>query len=266
LLYGLEIKADTLLSLLLKINIEREIMILKVTNLTKNFGGLAAVEKVNFTIEKAEIVGLIGPNGAGKTTIFNLITGFIPQSYGKIFFKDEDISNIYRPYVIAKKGLGRTFQVVKPFQNMTVLENIMSAAFCKEPSAKLARKKAMDVLQFVHLYEKKDTLGKNLSIGDRKRMELAKALAIEPELILLDEVMAGLRPSEIDDVLKIISKINEQGITLFIIEHIMKVIMSVSNRIIVLHHGEKISEGTPKEISQDEKVIKAYLGAGDNVA
>ncbi|MDI3535154.1 MAG: branched-chain amino acid transport system ATP-binding protein [Thermosediminibacterales bacterium] len=241
-------------------------MILQVKGLTKYFGGLAAVKNVDFTIEKGEILGLIGPNGAGKTTIFNLITGFIPASDGKIIFKDEDITRVSPPYKICRKGIGRTFQVVKPFANMTVLETVMAGAFCREASAKLAREKALQVLDFVDLYKKKDFLGKNLTIGDRKRLELAKALATEPELLLLDEVMAGLTPTEINEVLKIIAKIQENGITIFIIEHIMKVIMTLSHRIIVLHHGEKIAEGAPEEVAKDKKVIEAYLGEESNIA
>lgn len=241
-------------------------MILQVKGLTKYFGGLAAVKNVDLEIERGEIMGLIGPNGAGKTTVFNLITGFIPPSSGSIMFQGTDITNVSPPYKLAHLGIGRTFQYVKPFMNMTVLDNVMAAAFCRENQMKAAREKALEVLSFVELNHKKDYLGKHLTTCDRKRLEVAKALATEPRLLLLDEVMAGLTPTEINDVLKIISKIQDKGITILIIEHIMKVIMTLSNRITVVHHGEKIAEGKPEEIAQNPKVIEAYLGEESSIA
>lgn len=235
-------------------------MILKVNGLTKYFGGLAAVKNVDFHIRKGEILGLIGPNGAGKTTVFNLITGSIPLSSGNVIFDNREIGRIPHPHKICKMGIGRTFQKVKPFPSMTVLDNVLAASFCCCNCKSDAKEKAHEVLDFVALSQKKAYLGRQLTIGDRKRLELAKALATNPRLLLLDEVMAGLTPTEVNELLVVISKIRNNGVTIFVIEHIMKVIMTLSDRVVVLHHGEKISEGTPEEISRNSKVIEAYLG------
>lgn len=235
-------------------------MILKVNGLTKYFGGLAAVKNVDFHIGKGEILGLIGPNGAGKTTVFNLITGSIPLSSGNVIFDNREIGRIPHPHKICKMGIGRTFQKVKPFPSMTVLDNVLAASFCCCSCKSDAKEKAHEVLDFVALSKKKDYLGRQLTIGDRKRLELAKALATNPRLILLDEVMAGLTPTEVNELLIVISRIRNNGVTIFVIEHIMKVIMTLSDRVVVLHHGEKISEGTPEEISRNPRVIEAYLG------
>ena len=228
-------------------------------NVTKSFGGLMAVSKVSFHIERGEIVGLIGPNGAGKTTLFSLINGFYGLDEGRVLFLDEFIHHL-KPNQICKKGIARTFQITRPFSNLTVLQNVRMGAYNTTHKMAIAEEIALDVLDFVGLSKEKDRLAKNLTIEDRKRQELARALATKPKLLLLDEVMAGLNPTEMAVVTSLIRKINEQGITVFLIEHVMKAIMLLSNRIIVLHHGETIAEGTPLEISRNPRVIEAYLG------
>jgi len=230
-----------------------------VNNLTKSFGGLMAVNAVDFRIEEGEILGMIGPNGAGKTTVFHLITGFYPKDNGTVHFRGEDITNL-RPDQICKNGMTRTFQVVKPFSHITVLQNVLVGALNRIRDVSKAKKLAMEALEFIGLDKKKDQMATNLSPPERKRLELARALATQPNLILLDEVMAGLRAKEIEEIIRLIQDINRKGITIFVIEHVMKVIMSLSNRIIVLNYGEKIATGTPLEISKDQGVIKAYLG------
>jgi len=232
----------------------------KAQSLTKYFGGLAAVKDVSFDINQGEILGLIGPNGAGKTTIFNVITGFLSPDSGRIEFRGKEITGLTPPHKVCLTHIGRTFQLVKPFNNMTVLENVMVGTFSRVKRAKGAREEAIKVLDFIGLLRQRDSLASSLTIADRKRLELGRALATKPELLLLDEVVAGLNPRETEEIIKIIRAISQQGITLFIIEHVMKAIMTLSHRIIVLHHGEMIAEGTPEEISRDKRVIDAYLG------
>ncbi len=232
----------------------------EVQSLSKRFGGLVAVREVTFQIKKGEILGLIGPNGAGKTTIFNLVTGFIPPDSGRVVFRGETVTGLRPPNQVCLKNIGRTFQVVKPFKDMTVLENIMVGAFAREQNAERAKRRALDVISFIGLAKDPSSLAASLTIADRKRLELGRALATQPELLLLDEVVAGLNPRETEEIIGVIQKISHQGITIFMIAHVMKAVMALSHRIIVLHHGEKIAEGTPVEISRDKRVVEAYLG------
>jgi len=232
---------------------------LEVSNLTKFFGGLGAVRNLSFKVEKGQIFGLIGPNGAGKTTVFNLINGFYPPTSGEILFKGEPITAL-KPNVICKKGIARTFQVVKPLSRMTVLENVMASAFCRVNSINKAREEALKTLDFCGLMHRKDYLAKSLTIGDRKRLEITRAMATHPEVILLDETAAGLNPAELDQAIALIKKIRDQGVTILIVEHIMKVIMSISDRIHAINYGQTIAEGTPQEVANNKAVIEAYLG------
>ncbi len=232
----------------------------EVRSLNKRFGGLVAVRDVSFQMQRGEILGLIGPNGAGKTTIFNLVTGFIPPDSGRVVFQGKPVTGLRPPHQVCLKSIARTFQVVKPFKDMTVLENTMVGAFAREQNAERAKKQALDVLSFIGLAKHPSTLASSLTIADRKRLELGRALATKPDLLLLDEVVAGLNPRETEEIIGIIQKISGQGITIFMIAHVMKAVMALSHRIIVLHHGEKIAEGTPVEISRDKRVIEAYLG------
>jgi len=239
--------------------------LLEMKKVKKAFGGLIAISNVDIYLEKGEILGMIGPNGAGKTTIFNIISGFYQCDEGKIRFKGEDITNC-SPDEICKKGIARTFQVVKPFTNLTVLQNVMIGALNRVKDVSEARKTALEILKYTMLDKRTDQLAGNLSTPERKRLELAKALATKPDLILLDEVAAGLNAKETKEVIRLIHDINKKGITIFVIEHVMKAIMNLSHRIVVLNNGEKISSGTPLEISKDQKVIKAYLGKEYSIA
>jgi len=232
---------------------------LEVKNLTKFFGGLGAVRELSFKVEKGQIFGLIGPNGAGKTTVFNLINGFYLPTSGEVLFKGEPITGL-KPNAICKKGIARTFQLVKPLSRMTVLENVMASAFCRVNSIKKAQEEALKTLEFCGLMHRKDYLARSLTIGDRKRLEITRAMATHPEVILLDETAAGLNPTELDQAIALIRKIREQGITILIVEHIMKVIMSISDRIHAINYGQTITEGTPQEVANNKAVIEAYLG------
>jgi len=235
-------------------------VLLRTQRVTKIFGGLAAVKEVDLEVKRGEIFGLIGPNGAGKTTLFNLISGVYRPNSGAIEFKGRDFSAVHRPHQVCERGIGRTFQIVKPFGNLTALENVMIGVFSKVKGAGQAREQATEILDWMGMGNKKNTIAKSLTLPDRKRLEFARALATKPDLLLLDEVMAGLTPHEVDDTLVLLRKIREEGITLFVVEHVMHAIMSLSDRIAILHHGEKIMEGTPQEVAKDERVIKAYLG------
>ncbi len=233
--------------------------ILEIKNVSRHFGGLKAVDQVSITIEKGQIYGLIGPNGAGKSTLFNCVAGAFPPTSGKVIFKDQDITGM-KPWNICRMKIARTFQIVKPFQTKTVLFNAMVGAFIRSNNVTEARDMALDALEKFHLADKRNMLAKNLTIADRKRLEFARALATNPELLLLDECMAGLRPNEVDETLDVIRWIRDRGVTIFVIEHIMRAIMSISDRITVIQFGKKIMDGTPLEVAKDERVIKAYLG------
>jgi branched-chain amino acid transport system ATP-binding protein len=233
--------------------------ILELTKVRKSFGGIKAVEEFSLSVEEGEIFGLIGPNGAGKSTLFNCIAGVFPPTSGEIVFRGEKINN-QRPWDLCRKGLARTFQIVKPFATRTVLYNVMVGAFATTDKRAEAERRALEVLRHLHMEDRKDMRAGNLTIADRKRLEIAKALATRPKLLLLDEVMAGLRPTEVDEMVAIIKRLRDGGMTIFVIEHIMRAIMALSDRIAVLHFGTKIAEGPPHEMAHDERVVKAYLG------
>jgi branched-chain amino acid transport system ATP-binding protein len=233
--------------------------LLELRKLVKAFGGLLAVNDVTFQVEEGEIFGLIGPNGSGKTTIFNCINNFFPITAGDVIFKGQSIKSL-KTHQVCHLGIGRTFQVVKPLARMTVLDNVTASAFCRVNTIKEAKEEAHRVLGFCNLLSEKDKPAKSLPIAGRKRLEIARALATKPELLLLDETAAGLNPSELDEAIDLIKKIRESGITILIVEHIMKVIMTISDRIHAINFGQTIAQGTPKEVANNRAVIEAYLG------
>ncbi len=234
-------------------------ILFELKNLVKYFGGLAAVNGVSFKVNQGEIFGLIGPNGSGKTTIFNLISGFHPATTGSIYFKDQNITGL-KTHKICKLGIGRTFQIVKPLGRLTVLDNVVAASFSRMNTKEKALGLAMETLEFCGLAHRKDVLAKSLPIGERKRLEITRALATQPQLLLLDETAAGLNPSEVDTAIRLIKAIRDRGITIIIVEHIMKVIMTISDRIHAINFGQTIAEGTPEEVAGHPGVIEAYLG------
>jgi branched-chain amino acid transport system ATP-binding protein len=233
---------------------------LVIRGLNKRFGGLRAVQDVSFTVQENETVALIGPNGAGKTTSFNLITGFHRPDSGSVSAYGREIVGL-KPHDICAHGLARTFQVAKPFGAMTVLDNVMTGAFLRDRNAGVARKKAREAIEFVGLSAREQTAARDLTTIDQRRLEMARALATQPRLLLLDEVMAGLNPSEIDQAVALVEKLSARGLTIVIVEHVMRAIMAVARHIVVLDHGQKIAEGSPKEIVENPEVIRAYLGS-----
>jgi branched-chain amino acid transport system ATP-binding protein len=229
---------------------------------TVNFGGLTAVSEVDFYADKGEILGLIGPNGAGKTTLFNLISAAIPVKSGKIMFKDKDITGM-KPYQVTRLGIARTFQTVKIFGNLSVLDNVRLAALfgnIKKPTGSQATKDAIELLEFVGLSKDVNSPARDLTLANQKRLEMARALATKPELLLLDELMAGLNQTEVAEAMDDIRQVRDRGITIIMIEHVMKAIMNICDRIVVLNYGKKIAEGTPQEIVNSKTVIEVYLG------
>jgi branched-chain amino acid transport system ATP-binding protein len=234
-------------------------MILESQELKKSFGGVMAINHLSLSVEKGTVFGIIGPNGSGKTTFFNLVTGVHTPDGGSVVFNGKNITGL-RPHQIAELGIGRTFQIPAPFTKMTVQENVMVSTFIRTPSLKRARKMALEILELVRLDEKANELVANVTLEDRKRLELARALGTQPSLLLLDEVMAGLTPSEVKAAIELIRSLRTRELTIIVVEHIMDVILSLCDRIAVLDYGQKIAEDVPERIVNNKDVIRAYLG------
>ncbi len=233
--------------------------LLEVAELTKNFGGLRAVSGLSFAVRAGEILGLIGPNGAGKTTVFNLITGFQRPTSGQILLDGRSVIGL-KPHAVTRRGIARTFQVVKPFPKLSVRENVTLAAFLRLPARRAAEAEAERVLAEVGLSAKVESPASDLTLAEQKRLEMARALATRPKLLLLDEPMGGLNPKEVDEASRLVRRIRDGGVTIVLVEHVMKAIMRISDRVVVIHHGEKIGDGPPDRVARDPGVIAAYLG------
>ncbi len=233
--------------------------LLEVRGVSRWFGGLRAVDTVSFSVGGGEIVGLIGPNGAGKTTLFEMISGFVRATEGKILFEGADVTD-EPSHLLARRGIGRTFQIVQPFEELSVLENVIAGVVGPNRAVKDARRDAMAVLAYVKLDHRAAALARHLSLPEKKRLEVARALAIRPRLLLLDEVMAGLTHAEVDDMVSILGGLRRDGISLLIVEHVIRAVMALSSRIVVLANGRKIAEGAPSIVAADPVVIEAYLG------
>ena len=236
--------------------------ILTVENLSKSFGGIHANRDISFDVEEGSILGVIGPNGAGKSTLFDLITGFTKADTGKVKFFDKDIFGI-SPDKISNLGVGRTFQKLKPFADQTLLENVMIGAFVKEKDIKRARDRSLEIIDFVDLIEKRHHFAKELSTGQRKRLEMARAMAIDPKLLLMDEVTGGVDQKTIPGLVELVKKLKKTGVTIITIEHNINIIMEISDNVLALDQGKRIAFGEPKEIQNNKQVIDAYLGTFD---
>jgi branched-chain amino acid transport system ATP-binding protein len=236
--------------------------LLVIENVVKRFGGVTALRGVSMTVYRGERLGLIGPNGAGKTTLFNVITGVYKPDSGRIVFDGVDITG-WPPHRVTRLGIARTFQIVRPLNNMTVLDNVVVGALLREQDVERARETALEVLELIGLYDKRSMLAKDLNLVEKKMLEIARALATRPKLLLLDEVAAGLRPGEVDKLVDTLLEISRKGITMVVVEHVMRAVMNFAERIVVLHYGEKVAEGPPEEVANNPQVIEAYLGPSD---
>lgn len=233
--------------------------ILSANKITKHFGGLTAVGNLSFELQNNEVLALIGPNGAGKTTVFNCLSGFMPPDAGEVYFEGKPLRGL-QPFQVCQLGMARTFQIVKPFLTISVLDNVMVGALAREKSTAKARKAALEIIEFMGLLNWTQKEAQGLPLPLRKRLELARALATQPKVLLLDEVMAGLNPTEVDELITLLKQVNRQGVSILLIEHVMRGVMALSQRVIVISYGVKIAEGRPDEIVENKEVIEAYLG------